>query len=54
VRRPAGENTAVLNPAVLSNPRQNCQLTYRLERERIVVEKQPEVAWLTLDTASFS
>lgn len=54
VRRPAGENTAVFNPAVLSNPRQNCQLTYRLERERIVVEKQPEVAWLTLDTAIFS
>jgi hypothetical protein len=39
---------------VLSNPRQNCQLTYRLEGECIVVEKQPEVAWLMLDAASFS
>lgn len=54
VRRPVGENIAVFNPAVLSNPRQNCQLTYRLQGEHIVVEKQPGVAWLTLDRASFS
>ena len=54
VRRPAGENIAVFNPLVLSNPRHNCQLTYRLESEQIVVEKQPGLSWLTLDVANFS
>jgi hypothetical protein len=53
VRRPAGENIAVFNPLVLSNPRHNCQLTYRLEGEQIVVEKQPGLSWLTLDVANF-
>ncbi len=51
VRRPCGENVAVFNPAVLSNPRHNCQLTYRLEGGRIVVEKNPGVAWITVDVA---
>lgn len=54
VRRPVGENIAIFNPAVLSNPRHNCQLTYRLEGERIVVEKQLGVAWITLDLVNFS
>lgn len=49
VRRPAGENLAIFNPAVLSNPRHNCQLTYRLEGGQIVVEKQPGTTWITLD-----
>lgn len=53
VRRPEGENVAIFNSTVLSNPRQNCQLSYRLEGEHIVVQKQLGVAWLTLDTASF-
>jgi hypothetical protein len=53
VRRPAGENIAVFNPLVLSNPRHNCQLTYRLEGEQIVVERQPGLSWLTLDVANF-
>lgn len=39
VRRPAGENVAAFNPDVLSNPRLDCQLTYRLEGEWITVEK---------------
>ncbi len=51
VRRPAGENLAIFNPAVLSNPRHNCQLSYRLEGGRIVVEKQPGATWRTLNTA---
>jgi RES domain len=51
VRRPAGENVAIFNPGVLSHPRHNCQLTYRLEGEKIVVEKQPGAAWITLDVA---
>lgn len=48
VRWRAGENLAIFNPAVLSNPRHTCQLTYRLEGGRIAVEKQPGTAWMTL------
>lgn len=48
VRRPAGESFAIFNPAVLSNPRHCCHLTYRLEGEQIVVEKQPGTSWITL------
>lgn len=54
VRRPAGENLAIFNPGVLSNPRHNCQLTYRLDGQQIVVEKQLGVSWVTLDVANFS
>jgi hypothetical protein len=54
VRRPTGENTAIFNADVLSNPRLDCQLTYRLDGDQIVVEKQPGVAWLTLAVASFA
>jgi hypothetical protein len=39
---------------VLSNPRHGCALIYRLDGQQIVVEKQPGVAWLTLDVTSFS
>lgn len=53
VRRRGGENVAVFNPGVLSSPRLNCQLTYRLQGDRIVVEKRPGVAWISLDVASF-
>ena len=52
VRRSGGENVAVFNPGVLSDPRLNCQLTYRLEGERIIVEKRPGVAWMRLDVGS--
>jgi hypothetical protein len=54
VRRSAGENVVIFNPDVLSNPRFNCQLTYRLEDDQIVVEKQPGVVWITLAVASVS
>lgn len=54
VRRPQGENVAIFNAGVLSDPRMNCQLTYRLEGGRIVVEKQPGKAWLRLDAAAFA
>ena len=53
VRRPDGENVAIFNPEVLSSPRHNCKLTYRLQGEQIVVEKQPSVPWMTLDVARF-
>lgn len=52
VRRPTGENVAVFNPAVLSNPRLHCQLSYRLSGNQIVVEKTPGERWLTLATCS--
>lgn len=52
VRRPAGENVAIFNSDVLSNPRHNCHLTYRLAGSKIVVEKQPGVTWITLDVTS--
>lgn len=50
VRCAAGQNFVVLNPDVLSNPKHQCQLTYRLEGTRIVVEKQPGMAWMEIDT----
>lgn len=51
-RRPGGENFVVFNPAVLSNPRHCCQLTYRLEGEVIAVEKQVGESWLQIDVAA--
>lgn len=51
VRRPAGDNLAIFNSAVLSNPRHNCQLTYRLAGGQVVVEKQPGATWMTLGAA---
>ncbi len=53
VRRPAGTNMAIFNADILSNPRHNCQLTYRLEGDQIMVEKQSGVEWVRLDVASF-
>lgn len=53
VRQPNGESFAVFNPAVLSNPQLSCQLTYRLDGGKVVVEKQPGTVWLTLDAILF-
>lgn len=53
VRHPAGQNFVVLNPNVLSNPQHHCQLTYRLNGSRIVVEKQPGIAWMEIDVTAF-
>jgi RES domain len=52
VRHANGQNYAVLNPDVLSNPRVHSALNYRLDRQRILVEKQPGVAWLEIATAA--
>ena len=52
VRYSAGQNYVVLNPDVLSNPQHHCQLTYRLEGQHIVIEKQPGVAWMDIDAAA--
>jgi hypothetical protein len=48
VRCPSGENYAVFNPGVLSNPRLKCQLTYRVAGSTVVVEKRPLVTWLEI------
>lgn len=53
VRRRRGENYVVFNPAVLSNPRLNCELSYRIDGQRIVVEKEPGAAWLEIPVAAF-
>ena len=49
VRRPDGENVAVFNPAVLSNPNVIGDLTYKLSGDHIVVERQPSKTWMSLD-----
>lgn len=48
-----GENCAVFNPAVLSNPRVTCHLTYRLDGPRIMVEKTSGACWMELLPAEF-
>lgn len=52
VRHAAGQNYAVLNPAVLSDPRHHSQLTYRLEGHRIVIQKKMGVTWMDIDMAA--
>lgn len=42
------ENYAVFRQSVLSNPRARCYLSYRLEADRIVVEKQRGKTLLTI------
>ncbi len=51
VRYAQGENYVVMNPAVLSNPRFHCQLTYRVDGPRIVVEKTVGKTWMVIQTA---
>jgi hypothetical protein len=48
VRYFGGQNNAVFNPVASSNSRFNCQLTYRLDGQRIVVERQPGVLWMEI------
>lgn len=49
-RHQDGENYVVFNPAVLSNPRHHCHLTYWLEAPHIVIEKAPGITWLEILT----
>ena len=50
-RYSAGINYVVFNHAVLSNPRVNCMLTYRLKGEHILVEKRPGETWRRIAVA---
>jgi hypothetical protein len=52
VRRPSGDNYAILNPGVLSSPRHNSYLTYKLRGETITIEKQKGTTWLEFSVAS--
>lgn len=52
-RRLAGQNYAILNPDVLSNPWNCCQLTYRLDDHRIVIEKKTGVTWIEIARITF-
>jgi len=54
VRHSFGQNYVVLNPGVLSNPGHHCQLTYRLDGNRIFVEKQPGTSWMEIATAALT
>jgi hypothetical protein len=51
VRYPEGLGYVVFNDAVLSNPRVNCMLTYRLKGEHILVEKRPGTTWRRIRVA---
>ena len=53
VRFSQGENYAVFNPNVLSNPKFNCQLTYRVDGHNIIVERTLGQTWLVLAVAEF-
>lgn len=53
VRYKGGEIYAVFNPGVLSNPRPQCYLTYRVENHQILVEKTPGVVWLNVSVDEF-
>lgn len=52
-RHVAGHNYVILNPNVLSNPRQHCQLRYQLAGNRIRIEKQTGLTWMEVETTSF-
>jgi hypothetical protein len=54
VRHQRGINYAVLNPNVLSNPRQQSQLTYRLHGQTITIEENPGVPCMEIKTRDFS
>ena len=55
VRHPGGgENYAVFNAAVLSDPRARCYMTYRLEDGRIMIEKVPGTVFLSIPARSLA
>lgn len=50
-RYPEGLVYVVFNPAVLSSPRVNCLLTYRLKGGHILVERRPGRTWRRIRVA---
>lgn len=51
VRQDGGENVAILRPVVLSSPRVQFYLTYRIAGDVIEIERQNGVAWLRISIA---
>ena len=52
-RHQGGVNYAILNPNILSNPRQQSQLSYRLHGQTITVEDAPGVPCMKIITSAF-
>ena len=48
VRDSHGDNYVIFNPQVLSNPRNYCLLTYRLQGKKIVIEKESGSDWMAI------
>ena len=44
-----GEIIAIFQQHVLTNPRPNCYLNYRIESGQVVIEKEPNKEWLRID-----
>ena len=53
VRHQGGINYAILNPNVLSNPRQQSQLSYRLYGQTITVEEHPGMPRMEIEIDTF-
>ena len=53
-RQSRGENFAVLNPNLLTDPRLHCHLTYRFNGSHIVVQKQVGKTWLKVDAEALA
>ena len=53
VRHQGGINFAVLNPNVLSNPRPQSQLSYRLHKQTITVEETPGIPCMEIAIDAF-
>jgi len=54
VRHASGENIAILRPHVLSSPRMQFHLTYRLTAGAIHVERQTGTPWLAVSLAELT
>ena len=46
--RSDGNTYAVMNPNVLSAPRQACNLTYQIKNGSVIVERKPGITWLII------
>ena len=53
VRHQGGVNYAILNPNILSNPRQQSQLSYRLHGQTITVEEHPGMPCMEIAIDTF-
>jgi hypothetical protein len=52
-RKALSSNYVILNSQILSNPQLHCQVSYRLEDEYLIVEKQKNKKWLSIPVSAF-